>query len=297
MPKVSVIVPNYNHEKFLRRGSTASTARQPRTSRSSCSTTFDGPEPRRDGRVRGGPSRNQPHALQRAELGRPLSAMGQGIKAAQGDLVWIAESDDYCDERFLEVLVRCFDDEAVSARVREVRVRRQRRSDDARRVRDVRARPQNVRADGSAQSTRRTMKSRSALGIKNTIPNASGVVFKRPVDMPLLDDDSWLSMSVAGDSIFVSPSLFAAAKSPTIRPPRTSSGVTPAAPRRSPIRKRIFTGKSGSPVARLLLCCDVPGKRLERCRRTSGGPTSPRRPQRRGILALVQLPGCPVRPG
>lgn len=42
----------------------------------------------------------------------------------------------------------------------------------------------------------------SALGIKNTIPNASGVVFKRPLDMQLLNDESWLSMRVAGDWVF-----------------------------------------------------------------------------------------------
>ncbi|WP_241157168.1 hypothetical protein, partial [Pseudomonas viridiflava] len=41
-----------------------------------------------------------------------------------------------------------------------------------------------------------------ALGIKNTIPNASGVVFRRPLDMPLLDNPDWLSMRVAGDWVF-----------------------------------------------------------------------------------------------
>ncbi|WP_241086515.1 hypothetical protein, partial [Pseudomonas viridiflava] len=40
------------------------------------------------------------------------------------------------------------------------------------------------------------------MGIKNTIPNASGVVFRRPLDMPLLDNPEWLSMRVAGDWVF-----------------------------------------------------------------------------------------------
>ena len=40
MPKVSVIVPNYNHEKFLRRRLDSIYGQNPiRTSRSSCSTT------------------------------------------------------------------------------------------------------------------------------------------------------------------------------------------------------------------------------------------------------------------
>lgn len=41
-----------------------------------------------------------------------------------------------------------------------------------------------------------------ALGIINTIPNVSGALFRRPVDMPLLDAESWLSMQVAGDWVF-----------------------------------------------------------------------------------------------
>ena len=41
-----------------------------------------------------------------------------------------------------------------------------------------------------------------ALGIINTIPNASGAVFRRPVAMPLLEDEEWLSMRVVGDWVF-----------------------------------------------------------------------------------------------
>ena len=143
-----------------------------------------------------------PHALQRAELRRPLPAMGQGDEGGAGrSPLW-----DCRERRLLRRAVSRGPGPVASttrrcaARVGKVRVRRQRRSDDAGRVRDVRARPRNVRASGTARtSTRRTTKSRSALGIKSTIPNASGVLFKRPVDMPLLDDESWLSMSVAGD--------------------------------------------------------------------------------------------------
>ena len=41
-----------------------------------------------------------------------------------------------------------------------------------------------------------------ALGIINTIPNASGAIFRRPVAMPLLEDEKWLSMRVVGDWVF-----------------------------------------------------------------------------------------------
>ena len=37
----------------------------------------------------------------------------KGVNLAQGDLIWIAESDDTCDSYFLEKLVRVFDNENV----------------------------------------------------------------------------------------------------------------------------------------------------------------------------------------
>lgn len=45
--------------------------------------------------------------------GNPFSQWLRGIKAASGDLIWIAESDDYCDSDFLEKLLPSFTDEAV----------------------------------------------------------------------------------------------------------------------------------------------------------------------------------------
>ena len=203
MPKVSVIVPNYNHERFLRR-----------RLNSIYGQTYKNIEVILLDDCSSDQSRSllDEYAAAHPEITRTLyneensgSAFRQwakGIKEATGDLVWIAESDDFCDERFLEVLVRCFDDEAVLlAYATSTFV-------DKNEV-PTRDNFQSYLSDlacaekwtGSYVETAHN-EVRSALGIKNTIPNASGVLFRRPVNMPLLDDESWLSMVVAGDWVF-----------------------------------------------------------------------------------------------
>lgn len=49
--------------------------------------------------------------------GSPFKQWNKGIRLAKGDLIWIAEADDYCEPNFLEELVRAFcsvDDCAVT---------------------------------------------------------------------------------------------------------------------------------------------------------------------------------------
>ena len=203
MPKVSVIVPNYNHERFLRR-----------RLNSIYGQTYKNIEVILLDDCSSDQSRSvlDQYAADYPEITRTLyndensggafRQWAKGIKAATGDLVWIAESDDYCDERFLEVLVRCFEDEAVllgyakSTFVdkNEVPIR----DDFQSYLSDL---EYAEKWNGSYVETAHN-EVRSALGIKNTIPNASGVLFKYPINMPLLDDESWLAMVVAGDWVF-----------------------------------------------------------------------------------------------
>jgi len=203
MPKVSVIVPNYNHEPFLRR-----------RLNSIYSQTYKNIEVILLDDCSSDQSRSlmDQYAVAYPDITRTMyndvnsgSAFRQwakGIKAAKGDLVWVAESDDYCDECFLEVLVRCFEDESVLlAYSKCVFVDR----DEVPLQDEFRLYLSDLEGaekwNGSYVETAHN-EVRTALGIKNTIPNASGVLFKHPIDMPLLDDESWLSMAVAGDWVF-----------------------------------------------------------------------------------------------
>jgi glycosyltransferase involved in cell wall biosynthesis/predicted nucleic acid-binding Zn-ribbon protein len=203
MPKVSVIVPNYNHGSFLRRRLD-----------SIYGQTYQNFEVLLLDDCSSDQSRSvlDAYAARHAEITRTFcndrnsaSAFRQwaeGIKHATGQLIWIAESDDFCDDRFLEVLVRSFDDEAVLLAYGncvfvdkdEVPIP----NEFERYMSDLEC---AEKWNGPYIETAHNEVG-SALGIKNTIPNASGVLFRRPIDMPLLEDESWLSMRVAGDWVF-----------------------------------------------------------------------------------------------
>jgi glycosyltransferase involved in cell wall biosynthesis len=125
----------------------------------------------------------------------------KGLSLARGELVWIAESDDYCDLNFLETLVKAFDDEAVQlAYSRQVFVNEDGTTqngsfEDYVGVVDRRKWVQCYVNTAHAEV-------HQALGARNTIPNVSGTLFRKPQSLALLDDPEWLEMRVAGDWVF-----------------------------------------------------------------------------------------------
>ncbi len=203
MPKVSVIVPNYRHEPFLRRRLDSIYGQ---TYKNIEVILLDDCSPDNSrilldeyAAAHAGITRT---IYNGTNSGGPFHQWAKGIDAAQGELVWIAESDDQCDSNFLETLVRCFDDEAVLlAYAHSVFIDTSGNRldfDFAGYISDLGC---GSKWNHSYVETAHN-EVNCALGIKNTIPNASGVVFRRPIDMPLLKDKAWLSMAVAGDWVF-----------------------------------------------------------------------------------------------
>jgi hypothetical protein len=109
MPKVTVIIPNYNHARFL-----------PRRLASVLGQTF------RDFEVIFLDDRStddsravfERHAagdprvraiFNEENSGSPFKQWNRGLREAGGEYVWIAESDDFADERLLERLVALLD--------------------------------------------------------------------------------------------------------------------------------------------------------------------------------------------
>ncbi|WP_053990076.1 glycosyltransferase family 2 protein [Mangrovimonas sp. TPBH4] len=112
MPKVSIIVPNYNHEKFLK-GRLESVLNQ----------TFQGDveviildDQSTDNSVAIIKSYQDqfPNKVKfvpsDTNSGSPFIQWDKGIKLATGDLIWIAESDDLASTEFLESTVPFFDE-------------------------------------------------------------------------------------------------------------------------------------------------------------------------------------------
>lgn len=114
MPRVSIIIPNYNHAAFL-----------PQRLESVFAQSYHDYEvillddASRDGSVEILASYAQhPQVsclrVNHENSGSPFKQWHQGITLARGDLIWIAESDDWADPQFLERLVPCFADESIA---------------------------------------------------------------------------------------------------------------------------------------------------------------------------------------
>lgn len=203
MPKVSVVVPNYNHEPFLRRRLDSIYGQTYKNMEVLLldDMSSDGSREVMNEFLATYPEITRTIYNER-NSGSPFRQWAKGIREASGELIWIAESDDFCDERFLEVLVRSFDDEAVLLAYGDsVFVDK----DESPLAGNFKAYVADLDcAEKWTQSYVNTAHNevREALGIKNTIPNASSVLFRRPSELSLLEDEQWLSMRVAGDWLF-----------------------------------------------------------------------------------------------
>ena len=109
MPKVSIVVPNYNHEGFLEKRlqsildqsfqdwelifvDDASTDKSLDIFRN----------------IAGDPRIREP-LVNKTRSGNILSQWQKGIGSARGEYIWIAESDDYADKKFLQATVGVLD--------------------------------------------------------------------------------------------------------------------------------------------------------------------------------------------
>jgi glycosyltransferase involved in cell wall biosynthesis len=179
MPKVSVIVPNYDHARFLSKR-IESILRQSYQDfelilLDDCSTDdsrailsqYAGDE-----RVR--------LEFNATNSGSPFKQWNKGVALARGEYVWIAESDDYADERLLECLVRLLEiDPGVAfAYCRSWRITERDQHDgfadfyftylDASRW------ATSYCVDGHDECKNYSL-------FHNTVPNASGVVFRKAI--------------------------------------------------------------------------------------------------------------------
>jgi glycosyltransferase involved in cell wall biosynthesis len=201
-PKVTVIVPNYNHARFLKQRLDSiynqtyrnfsvillddGSSDESREILINYATTY---------------SDNTKLCFNDCNSGFVFRQWKKGIAMAEGDLVWIAESDDFCETNFLEKLVPFFADEAIQlAYARSVFVDRHGNPSDFafdQYVSDISK--EKWKSDYVVTAHNEVM---TALGLKNTIPNVSSVVFRRPVSCTILNDESWQKMKICGDWIF-----------------------------------------------------------------------------------------------
>jgi glycosyltransferase involved in cell wall biosynthesis len=177
MPKVSVIIPNYNHAQFLRRRIESVLCQTYQDFElillDDCSTDESRSllsEYAGDPRVR--------IEFDEVNSGSTFKQWNKGVGMSCGGYVWIAESDDYADERLLERLVAVLDTDptVMFAYCRSWRVT----EDDQKNgfgdwyldYLDPQRWTADFLADGAEEC-------RNYFVYSNPVPNASAVVFRR----------------------------------------------------------------------------------------------------------------------
>ena len=201
--KVSVIVPNYRHARFLeeRLQSIFDQTRRPHEI-----IFLDDASPDDSVRVARRMARHAPAPMQIVvndqNSGSTFKQWLKGMSLATGDLIWLAESDDAAHPLFLERMVpEFFDPEVVLAYCQSALIgpRGERLADNfLAHTDDI----SSTRWRGRF-STRAAMEAELALSQKNTIPNASAVVFRRP-DTDLDFAQELTTLKFAGDWFFYS---------------------------------------------------------------------------------------------
>lgn len=177
-PSVSAIVPNYNHARFLeeRLWSIASQSYKPAEliilddastdkSRDVISSIADGLDI---------PVRT---AFNASRSGNVFRQWRKGLSLARGDLVWICESDDYCDESFLAQLVPHFGDPSVTLAFGRIQFA------DRAGVPDPWLDEYREQAKAGYWAEERVESAytwfRGPFGLANVIPNVGGCLFRR----------------------------------------------------------------------------------------------------------------------
>ncbi|SEN90114.1 Glycosyltransferase involved in cell wall bisynthesis [Nitrosospira multiformis] len=201
-PKVSIIVPNYNHADFLRQR--LSSIYQQRYSNIEIilldDASTDGSQDILEEYRKRHPKVTK-CAFNKENSGSAFNQWQRGFDLATGDLVWIAESDDYCSENFLEELIKYFVNQAVMlAYCRSVFIE----GSSAKPVWSI----EEYLAEVDANLWRKPFVMSAhhlvnkAWAIKNIVPNVSSAVFRHPGKLELLGDNIWKQMRICGDWIF-----------------------------------------------------------------------------------------------
>lgn len=199
-PKVSVIVPNYNHELYLRERLDSIYHQTYENfevillddcSKDNSRTVLEEYQKKYH--------KNTKILFNDENVGIVFKQWEKGIEAASGELIWIAESDDYCEKNFLEVMVEKFKYESVNlAFARSIFMTNG--------IETWNTEEYLYNIHGFKWDTPFTMSSNlmvsQAFVIKNIIPNVSSAVFRRPEIIPKELKEMCSSMKLSSDWIF-----------------------------------------------------------------------------------------------
>jgi glycosyltransferase involved in cell wall biosynthesis len=199
---VSIIVPNYNHERFLRKRLESIYGQ---TYRHFEVILLDDRSSDESVTVLEEYAHRYPDItrliVNETNSGGVFHQWKRGIELARGELIWIAESDDFCSLDLLEKLVPFFDNDAIMlAYAKSIFVQGE-AEDEIWNIHDYLSDIDKNLWNKSFVSSAHTLVN-EAWAIKNILPNASSAIFRNAKNLPLLNDPQWQKMRICGDWIF-----------------------------------------------------------------------------------------------
>ena len=198
-PKVSIIIPNYNHAAFLeqRLQTVLHQTFQDFEVILLDDASTDGSQEILESYL------NHPKVahliINLNNSGSPFKQWQKGIDLAKGEYIWIAESDDYSELHFLETLLSKMNNTTGICYAQTVDVDVQGNTLSNRLVYTEDFVPNIWRADFDMQGNKFIKK---YLSVKNVVPNASAVLFKRELVDQTLFSEKLLQMKMCGDWFF-----------------------------------------------------------------------------------------------
>ena len=198
-PLVSVIVPNYNHAAYLelRLESIFS-----QTYQNFEVILLDDASTDESAKVLRSFHQRYPGkatlVINEENSGGVFHQWERGLNLAKGDIVWIAESDDWCTENFLEVLVPYFENEAIMlAYARTVFMD----GEGEQQIWSINEYLNDIDPQRWNHPILETGPAivREAFAVKNIVPNVSSALFRTPRQLEILNDPEWREMKTCGD--------------------------------------------------------------------------------------------------
>ena len=208
-PLVSVIIPNYNYSKYLDQRINSILNQTYENYElillDDCSTD--------NSRCILEKYRNNPkvsHVVYNAKnSGSPFKQWEKGIQLAEGDIIWIAESDDLCSNIFLETLIKSY----IESKVVLCFCRSELIDQNGNHLRDnfqMSSMKSNLTISGDSFI-------RNYLGYRNEIQNASSAIFDKNMALSISKDYMnykgagdwffWIEMAEKGDVFFCNKTL------------------------------------------------------------------------------------------
>lgn len=198
-PLVSVIVPNYNHAPYLEER-LKSIYRQ--TYRNMEVILLDDASSDRSVEILERYAARYAHntrlVVNEENSGKVFRQWNKGLRLAKGELVWIAESDDWCDANFLEEVVAAFVHQSVMLSFAHSVFMQEGKKiwtlEDYLSDLPVSFKSPFVMSAHSIVN--------EAFAIKNVVPNVSSAVFRNVGTIPDEITSLWGEMSLCGDWLF-----------------------------------------------------------------------------------------------